>query len=69
MNLPAITPRPTNLRLARILGRVLCSSYIPKPGAPLHGVLVARLKAVFDEHQVDGRIQFLYETRVTFGTL
>lgn len=48
-------------------GRVASSSYVPQPNAPLHQPLFARLKELFDEHQRDGRVEFLYDTECTIG--
>jgi len=46
-------------------GRVLSSSYIPKDDE----VLMEELEDLFDRYQKDGRISFLYETKVYYGEI
>lgn len=48
-------------------GRVLSSSYVPEPGDPRHAPLLRRLAAIFDAHQLNGRVSFDYETKVYYG--
>jgi SAM-dependent methyltransferase len=65
-------------------GRLLSSSYVPRPGHPRHEVLVRKLEAIFAEHAGDGtsppspergrdpktaRVAFEYETRLFYGCL
>jgi SAM-dependent methyltransferase len=50
-------------------GRVLSSSYVPKPGAPGHEQLMTELRRVYEAHQLDGRVQFDYVTRLHVGRL
>ena len=50
-------------------GRVLSSSYAPKPGAPGHDALMSELRRAYDAHQRDDRVQFDYVTRLHVGRL
>ncbi len=50
-------------------GRLDSSSYAPAPGTPEHIELVGRLRDLFLNHAVDGRVSFLYETSVFAGSL
>ncbi|MDQ3927639.1 MAG: class I SAM-dependent methyltransferase [Chloroflexota bacterium] len=54
---------------AGLEGRLLSSSYTPEPGHPNHQPMLAALKSIFDEHQVDGKVTFLYNTRLYYGRL
>jgi len=48
-------------------GRLLSSSYAPKPGHPQHAPMLAALCKLFDRCQQDGRISFDYDTRIIVG--
>lgn len=50
-------------------GRLLSSSYAPEPGHPQHEPMLAALQNIFNQHQVDGRVTFEYETKIYFGRL
>jgi len=50
-------------------GRVLSSSYVPKPGAPGHDELMSALRRAYDAQQRDGVVQFDYVTRLHVGRL
>lgn len=52
-----------------VLGRVMSSSYAPKPGHPSHEPLVSWLRALFDEHSEAGTIVWPYTTVLYVGTL
>jgi hypothetical protein len=48
-------------------GRLLSSSYAPLPGHPSHAPMMERLRQIFEKHQRDGLVEFLYKTHVYFG--
>ncbi|MGV3709363.1 MAG: class I SAM-dependent methyltransferase [Gemmatimonas sp.] len=48
-------------------GRLLSSSYSPEPGHPKYDVMMRGLRDVFDRYQVNGQVQFLYDTNVYCG--
>ncbi|MDQ3707526.1 MAG: class I SAM-dependent methyltransferase [Chloroflexota bacterium] len=50
-------------------GRLLSSSYAPEPGHPNHEPMLNQLRAIFDKHQADGKVAFLYNTRLYYGRL
>ncbi len=49
-------------------GRALSASYVPRDG-PLHEAFFAGLRQAFEHHEVKGRIDFSYDTRVFHGRL
>jgi SAM-dependent methyltransferase len=50
-------------------GRLLSSSYAPLAGQPGHEPMLVELGRIFDAHQVDGRVDFLYKTNLYYGRL
>jgi ubiquinone/menaquinone biosynthesis C-methylase UbiE len=54
---------------AGIEGRLLSSSYIPQKDHPGYDPMLRELRHIFDDHQVNGRVSFDYDTRVHFGHL
>jgi SAM-dependent methyltransferase len=48
-------------------GRLLSSSYTPQADDPRRAPMLARLRAIFDEHQREGTVDFEYETVVFYG--
>lgn len=51
------------------LGRALSASYMPLPGAPRYDEMQGRLRQVFEENAVDGRVRFAYRTILYWGLL
>ncbi len=52
-----------------IKGRLLSSSYAPLPGHPSHEPMMVRLGEIFDSHQQNGLVEFLYKTHVYYGEI
>jgi len=50
--------------LAGITGRLLSSSYTPQYDSPLYEPMLAELNEIFEKYQVDGFIEFLYDTNI-----
>ena len=50
-------------------GRLLSSSYTPQAADPGYAPMLRELRRIFDEHQVNGRVAFEYDTRVYYGQL
>jgi SAM-dependent methyltransferase len=50
-------------------GRALSSSYVPAEGHAGHAPFLRELKAIFEKHNDDDRVAFLYETQVYYGRL
>lgn len=55
------------LDYAGLEGRLLSASYAPPPGHPAHLAMLARLRRMFDDHQQQGRVRFVYDTVLHFG--
>ena len=51
---------------AGIEGRLLSSSYIPQKDHPQYDSMMRELRRIFDQHQVDGRVSFDYDTRIYY---
>ena len=52
-----------------LAGRAFSSSYVPAPETAEGVEFALLLKGVFDNHQVDGRVNFTYQTQVYLGQL
>ncbi len=50
--------------LAGVTGRLLSSSYTPQYDSPLYEPMLAELNEIFEKDQVNGVIEFLYDTNV-----
>lgn len=51
-----------------LTGRLLSSSYAPVRGEPHHETMLGELRRIFNEHQEDGAVRFLYDTMIYHGT-
>lgn len=71
---------PAEMRVARfpsgqlldfegLSGRLLSSSYIPKPGHPNYEPMMTELREIFDRCNDNGLVSFDYETEVFWGEL
>jgi SAM-dependent methyltransferase len=50
-----------------VLGLSRSSSYVPAPGHPKHDAFFDGLGALFDQHAVDGKVEFVYKTEAYVG--
>ncbi len=50
-------------------GRLLSSSYAPGPGHPDHLPMLRALRGLFEAHAEEGKVVFVYDTRVLMGHL
>jgi ubiquinone/menaquinone biosynthesis C-methylase UbiE len=50
-------------------GRLKSSSYTPQVGDKNYEPMIAGLRRIFAEHQVEGKVGFAYDTRVFYGIL
>ncbi|HAX47395.1 MAG TPA: class I SAM-dependent methyltransferase [Ignavibacteria bacterium] len=50
--------------LAGVTGRLLSSSYTPQYDSPLYEPMLAELNEIFEKNQVNGKIEFLYDTNI-----
>ena len=54
---------------AGLMGRVASSSYMPGRSDPRFPAMEQAARAIFDRHQVQGRVAFEYDTRVYYGEM
>lgn len=52
-----------------IRGRLLSSSYVPRPDQPTYAAMLDTLRQIFDAHQQNGRVRLDYDTELFFGPL
>lgn len=64
-----IFPNRQEFDYAGVQGRLLSSSYAPEKGQPGHEPMLAELRRIFDEHNVNNRVAVEYLTRVYYGQL
>jgi SAM-dependent methyltransferase len=50
-------------------GRLLSSSYVPRPGEPGSEAALREAEELFHEHQMDGKVTIEYDTKVYYGDL
>jgi len=50
--------------LAGVTGRLLSSSYTPQYDSPFYEPMLAELNKIFEKYQVNGFIEFLYDTNI-----
>ncbi len=50
-------------------GRLLSSSYAPRPGESAYAPMMAALERLFEEHERGGRVRMEYECRLYFGRI
>lgn len=60
-------PHAQKLDHEALLGRLMSSSYAPKPGHPNHEPMLHALRSLFDATQDGGTVDFEYDTRVFAG--
>lgn len=58
---------PYKMNFEQLAGRMLSSSYSPQQGEEGHEAMLAGLRRIFDEHQADGHVIFMYDTKVMYG--
>jgi SAM-dependent methyltransferase len=64
-----VMPYEQLFTLEGLKGRLMSSSYAPLPGQPGHDEILVTADRIFEEHQEDGVVHFLYDTRVYVGRL
>lgn len=52
-----------------LLGRSLSSSYVPVEGEKNHDAFVGELKNLFEKHNTNGKVKFIYETEIIWGVV
>jgi SAM-dependent methyltransferase len=62
-------PSAQEFDFAGLKGRLLSSSYAPEKGQPGHAEMLSSLESLFNAHQKNGRVEFVYDTVVYYGKL
>lgn len=62
-------PNRQTLTLEALKGRMLSSSYIPKPPSPIYDGLTAGVEQLFSRFQSDGVVTFVYKTNGWLGSI
>ena len=62
-------PYRQRANLQGVRGRLLSSSYTPETGHPNHEPMMREISRIFQTHQIDGRVEFEYTTRMYYGRL
>jgi SAM-dependent methyltransferase len=63
----AVFPNSQTLGLEAFEGRILSSSYIPRPGHERFGEMQTEIRRLFDKNQSDGVVTIGYECSVCYG--
>lgn len=63
------TPSEQRFNLEGLAGRLLSSSYAPKPGHPNHEPMMKKLEEIFRDNATGGEVAFEYDTEVYFGRI
>ncbi len=63
----AVFPHQQRLDKNAFLGRLLSASYAPKSGQPNYESMMQAASHLFDEHQKDGCVEFVYSTKCYYG--
>jgi SAM-dependent methyltransferase len=64
-----VFPNQQRFHLEELRGRLLSSSYAPPPEHRGHRPMLRELERLFQEHQREGVVHFLYDTELFFGRL
>ena len=63
----ATIPSQQSFDLESLTGRLLSSSYAPNIGQPGYRETLERLQEIFHQHQVNGTVDFKYDTNLYYG--
>jgi len=64
-----IFPSTQEFDFEGVKGRLLSSSYAPEAGQPCHAEMLRDLETLFNAHQKNSRVEFIYDTVVYYGKL
>jgi SAM-dependent methyltransferase len=62
-----VVPNEQRLDREGLVGRLLSSSYAPRPSDPDHEETIDALRAIFDRHSARGEVAMLYDTVLILG--
>ncbi len=65
----AAFPSAQEFDFTGLKGRLLSSSYAPEKGQPGHDEMLSSLENLFNAHQENGHVEFVYDTVVYYGKL
>jgi hypothetical protein len=65
----AVFPNEQLLTLKALEGRIMSSSYMPKPDHPRHNAMRGAIADLFNKHQHNGHVRLEYDCTVSFGKL
>lgn len=63
------TSNAQSFDMPSLKGRLLSSSYTPKPPDPAFDLLISHVEKLFNQYQVNGRVRFYYKTNLYLGRL
>jgi SAM-dependent methyltransferase len=68
---PVVAHLPNAQRLDEpgLRGRLMSSSFVPRPGDPAHGPLFERMREIFAAHATGGSVELTYDTVTYLGAL
>lgn len=64
-----VFPNGQELTLDALVGRILSSSYMPKPEHPRYVAMRVAVEKLFQEHQKDGCVHLDYDCAVSYGLI
>jgi hypothetical protein len=64
-----VFPNDQSFDFEGLAGRLKSSSYVPAAGDPRHEPMIDALRRLFDRHEENGRVSFLYDTELYFGRI
>lgn len=65
----AVFPNAQLLTIEALEGRIVSSSYMPRPGHARHPAMLAAIAKLFEDHQEGGAVRLEYECVVSYGRL
>jgi ubiquinone/menaquinone biosynthesis C-methylase UbiE len=65
----AVFPNEQLLTLKAFEGRIMSSSYMPKPDHPRHSAMRSAIADLFNKHQHNGHVRLEYDCTVSYGQL
>lgn len=62
-------PHSQFLNWEALQGRLLSASYAPLPGNPNYEPMLERLRSIYEDHQLNGQVDFLYDTCIYYAQI
>ena len=64
-----IFPNQQIFNFEELKGRLLSSSYAPMPGHMNYKQMIKELERIFNQNEIEGKVNFEYDTELYYGTL